>query len=343
MAQPALTDASADTLNTESMQTAQIPRCITLTGPTASGKTAAAFSIAAAHDLEIISVDSALVYVGMDIGTAKPSVAELARVPHHLIDIRDPLQPYSAAEFAADARRLIAEINARGKLALLVGGTMLYVKALFDGLDDMPRANASVRAALEQQARTLGWAAMHGELAQVDPVTAARLPVGDTQRIARALEVFRISGKPISSFFTPKPAAKPQHEGFEGNVISLEPANRAWLHQRIAERFDLMLAAGLMDEVQALRARGDLHTDLPSMRCVGYRQAWAALDGTVPLEALRDRGVFATRQLAKRQLTWLRGMPQRHVVACDAPDAVAQVLTRVDEILALPQQQRAPA
>ena len=325
------------------LKTAHTPRCIALTGPTASGKTAAAFVIAAEHQLEIISVDSALVYVGMDIGTAKPSADELARVPHHLIDIRDPLQPYSAAEFAADARRLIGQINARGKLALLVGGTMLYLKALFDGLDDMPRADAGVRAALLQQARTVGWAAMHAQLAQVDPATAARLSVGDTQRIARALEVFRISGKPISSFFTPKLAAKPEDATSASAIISLEPANRAWLHERIAERFDLMLTAGLMDEVKALRARGDLHPDLPSMRCVGYRQAWAALEGTLAPGTLRDRGIFATRQLAKRQLTWLRGMPERRVVVCDAPDAAAQVLARVREVLALPQQQRALA
>ncbi len=324
------------------LMTAQTPRCITLTGPTASGKTAAALAIAAEHDLEIISVDSALVYVGMDIGTAKPSAAELAQVPHHLVDIRDPLQPYSAAEFATDARRLIGEINARGKLALLVGGTMLYLKALFDGLDDMPRADAAVRAVLEEQARTLGWAALHAQLAQVDPVTAARLPVGDNQRIARALEVFRISGKPISSFFTPKLAKKWESSALANNIISLEPGNRAWLHERIAGRFDVMLVAGLLDEVKALRARGDLHPDLPSMRCVGYRQAWAVLEGTLPPVELRDRGIFATRQLAKRQLTWLRGMPERDVVACDAPHAVARVLALVRGALAA-QQQREPA
>ena len=322
---------------------APAPRCITLTGPTASGKTAAALAIAALHDVEIISVDSALVYTGMDIGTAKPSAAELAQVPHHLIDIRDPLQPYSAAEFAIDARRLIDQINARGKLALLVGGTMLYLKALFDGLDDMPPANAGVRAGLEQQARTLGWAALHAELARVDPLTAARLPAGDTQRIARALEVYRISGKPLSSFFTPKPVANPGNAGGASAIISLEPTHRAWLHERIAQRFELMLAAGLIDEVKALRARGDLHPDLPSMRCVGYRQAWAVLDGSLPPGELRDRGVFATRQLAKRQLTWLRSMPGRTVVPCDAPDAVSQVLASVRTALAAAHLERPPA
>ena len=342
MARPQANDASAGRLTVNPLTTAQTPRCITLTGPTAAGKTAAALAIAAEHDLEIISVDSALVYAGMDVGTAKPSAAEQALVRHHLIDIRDPLQPYSAAEFATDARRLIAEINARGKLALLVGGTMLYLKALFDGLDDMPRADAAVRTVLEEQARTLGWAGLHAELARVDPVTAARLPVGDTQRIARALEVFRISGRPISSFFTPKVAEKPEPGALANAIISLEPGNRAWLHERIAVRFDLMLGAGLMDEVKALRARGDLHADLPSMRCVGYRQAWAVLDGTVPLTELRDRGIFATRQLAKRQLTWLRGMPERDVVDCDAPHAVAQVLAHVRGALT-DQHQRAMA
>ena len=301
--------------------------CIALAGPTASGKTAAAMAIARQMPVEIISVDSALVYRGMDIGTAKPSAAELAAVPHHLIDIRDPLQAYSAAEFVADARGLIGEIHARGRLALLTGGTMLYFKALFEGIDDMPKADAGVRSTLEQEALARGWPALHAELAQVDPVTAARLQPADSQRIQRALEVFRISGKPLSSFHTARQAPA----GYTMPLISLEPADRAWLHERIAQRFDAMLAAGLLDEVMALRARGDLTPDLPSMRCVGYRQAWEALDGTAPMSELRDRGIFATRQLAKRQITWLRSMPQRRVVACDAPDALLQVLRLVQE------------
>ena len=313
-------------------------RYLALAGPTASGKTAAALAIARALPVEIISVDSALVYRGMDIGTAKPSAAELAAVPHHLIDIRDPLQAYSAAEFCTDARQLIADITARGKLALLVGGTMLYFKSLAEGLDDMPRADPVLRAEIEARGRALGWPALHAELAQVDPVTAARLNPADSQRIQRALEVYRLSGQPMSSLHAiKKVATTPITTGPRGQndaknlpdqrlLISLEPTDRAWLHARIAQRFDAMLAAGLLDEVQALRARGDLHSDLPSMRCVGYRQAWEALDGQWPMAELRDRGVFATRQLAKRQITWLRASPERRAVPCDAPEALARVL-----------------
>ena len=304
-----------------------LPRYLALAGPTASGKTAAALAIAQAWPVEIVSVDSALVYRGMDIGTAKPTAAELAAVPHHLIDIRDPLQAYSAAEFAADASKLMAESTARGTLPLLVGGTMLYFKALREGLDDMPRADPAIRADIESQAARVGWPALHAELAQVDPITAARLAPADSQRISRALEVYRISGQPLSTFQTRQSgqsAAPTLHP--ENLLISLEPLDRAWLHQRIAQRFDAMLASGFLDEVRALRARGDLHPDLPSMRCVGYRQAWEALDGLWPFSELRDKGIYATRQLAKRQITWLRSMPERQVVACDAPDALAQVL-----------------
>lgn len=310
------------------------PRWIALAGPTASGKTAAAFAVAARHPVEIISVDSALVYRGMDIGTAKPTPAELAAVPHHLINIRDPLQAYSAAEFAADATRLIEEISARGKLPLLVGGTMLYFKALFDGLDDMPPADPTIRAALLVEAGVKGWPAMHAELATVDATTAARLAPNDSQRISRALEVFRLTGQPLS-FFHQKNAIKKVASSARairaGALISLEPQDRAWLHERIAQRFDAMLAAGFLDEVRALRARGDLHADLPSMRCVGYRQAWEALEGISPMAELRDKGIFATRQLAKRQITWLRSMPERQIVACDHPDAVQKVLDLVRE------------
>ncbi len=328
-------------------------KAIALVGPTASGKTAAAMAIAQQHAVEIISVDSALVYRGMDIGTAKPTAAELTAVPHHLINIRDPLQAYSAAEFVQDAQRLIGEINARGRLALLVGGTMLYVKALMDGIDDMPRADPAIRAELELQAREKGWPAMHAELARVDPVTAARLQPNDSQRIQRALEVYRVSGKPMASFHTAKDAIKlvathaysTRADGQNDHIdpanqvplISLEPQDRAWLHARIEQRFDAMLAAGFLDEVKALRARGDLNPDLPSMRCVGYRQAWEALDADdladkpgVP--TWRDKGIFATRQLAKRQITWLRSMPQRIVVAAEAPDAVQQVLHQVNRL-----------
>ena len=324
--------------------TAELPlRYLAVTGPTASGKTAAALAIARQHAVEIVSVDSALVYRGMDIGTAKPSRAELTAVPHHLIDIRDPLQAYSAAEFASDARSLIADITARGKLALLVGGTMLYFKALMTGLDAMPKADPTIRAALEQEARELGWPRLHAELATVDPVTAARLMPADAQRIGRALEVFRLTRQPLSSFHTSRAgSAQSASMADDRLLISLEPTDRAWLHQRIAQRFDAMLANGFIDEVKALRARGDLHADLPAMRCVGYRQAWEyldahealGLDDRAGLHALRDKGIFATRQLAKRQLTWLRAMWERQVVACDAPDALDQVLALVQVFIA---------
>ena len=305
---------------------------IIIVGPTAVGKTELAIQLAGRLNGEIISADSRLFYRGMDIGTAKPTADELAAVPHHLIDIRDPLNAYSAAEFVADARQLIEDIRARGKLPLLVGGTMLYFKALFDGLDDMPQADPAVRAELASEAAEKGWPALHAELARVDPVTAARLAPNDSQRIARALEVFRLTGQPLSFFHQRKAteniAARARNQGAEA-LISLEPSDRSWLHGRIAERFDAMLAAGFLDEVKALRARGDLTPDLPSMRCVGYRQAWEALDGSSPMNELRDKGVFATRQLAKRQITWLRSMPQRQVVACDEPNALQQVLALV--------------
>jgi tRNA dimethylallyltransferase len=312
-------------------------KAIALAGPTASGKTAAALAIAREHGAEIISVDSALVYRDMDIGTAKPSRAERAQAPHHLIDIRDPVQPYSAAEFAADAKRLVGEINARGKPALLVGGTMLYFKALFEGLDEMPPADPAVRAQLEAQAAEIGWPGMHAELARIDPATAARLAPADSQRIQRALEVFRVTGQPLSSFHGR--SGREPSEWAAMPLFALEPADRGWLHSRIALRFDAMLAAGFLEEVKALRQRGDLNAELPSMRCVGYRQAWELLDAyeasgqPFPLEQLRDKGIFATRQLAKRQLTWLRSMPRRHVIACDADDALPRLLHEVRDAL----------
>lgn len=310
-------------------------RCLCLAGPTASGKTAAALAIAQAwqgsRPIEIVSVDSALVYTGMDIGTAKPSPAERALVPHHLIDIIDPAESYSAARFVGDAQCLIDEINARGRVPLLVGGTMLYFKALFEGLDAMPAADRAVRAELAAQLERDGLHALYRELQRVDPVTAARLKPADQQRIQRALEVFRVSGQPLSSFHTEKPAmpALPP-------LISLEPDDRAWLHGRIETRFHQMLDLGLVDEVRRLGERGDLHADLPSMRCVGYRQSWEALVAG-DLSDLPERGVAATRQLAKRQLTWLRSMPQRHRVACDAPDAIETVVALASRLVdALP-------
>ncbi len=317
---------------------------LAIAGPTASGKTALALALAQRWPVEIISVDSALVFRGMDIGTAKPSAQELAAVPHHLIDIRDPLQAYSAAEFVRDARELLHAIRARGRLPLLVGGTMLYFKALFEGLDEMPAAQPALRAEIEQQAACLGWPALHAQLAEVDAVTAARLSPNDSQRIGRALEVWRACGRPISSFHTrdkAEAAARPlQIDGLPGLLLALEPVERAWLHGRIAERFDAMLAQGFVAEVLRLRARGDLTPDLPAMRCVGYRQAWEALDAAgregrpalSPAEssALRERGIFATRQLAKRQLTWLRSMPQRRVLACDQAGALEQALAAIE-------------
>ncbi|MET0311380.1 MAG: tRNA (adenosine(37)-N6)-dimethylallyltransferase MiaA [Burkholderiaceae bacterium] len=304
-----------------SLGAAPAQRAIALAGPTAAGKTAAALAIARVMPVEIVSVDSALVYRGMDIGTAKPSAEELAQAPHHLIDIRDPLHAYSAAEFCADASLLIQQINSRGAVALLAGGTMLYFKALLEGMDDLPRADPAIRARLDAQARADGWPAMHAKLAGVDPATAARLAPNDSQRIQRALEVWEASGRPLSAHFT---AAKPARDI---PMISLEPQDRAWLHERIALRFDAMLAAGFVDEVRALRARGDLHAGLASMRCVGYRQAWESLDGLFPMASLRERGIAATRQLAKRQVTWLRSMPARHIVPCDAPDAQARAVS----------------
>jgi len=312
------------------------PRCLALAGPTAAGKSAAALAIAACQPSEIISVDSALVYRGMDIGTAKPTAAELAAVPHHLIDIRDPLHAYSAAEFVRDTGQLVGEINQRGRLALLVGGTMMYFKALLHGIDAMPAADPVMRAALEQEAAKKGWPAMHAALAAVDPVTARRLAPADSQRIQRALEVYRVSGQPISHFQQSTRSGAPAQALATMPMLSLEPADRAWLHARIAERFDAMLEAGLLQEVRKLRARGDLHPHLPAIRCVGYRQAWEALDGAFPMAELRARGIAATRQLAKRQITWLRAMPHRHAVPCDQPDALAHLLTLTQQLLTAP-------
>ena len=315
------------------------PQALAIAGPTASGKTGLALAIAAhlqdQGGAEIISVDSALVFKGMNIGTAKPSASELAAVPHHLIDIRDPLNAYSAAEFAHDALACVADIRSRGKMPILVGGTMLYFKALMEGLNDMPAANAEVRAGIQAEAENLGWPAMHALLSEVDPLTAARLAPADSQRISRALEVFRISGKALSSFHQlnvapAEPANSNALHWANAPLLSLEPTDRSWLHKRIEQRFDDMLSNGFLDEVKDLRARGDLTPDLPAMRCVGYRQAWEALDGTLPMSELRDRGVFATRQLAKRQITWLRSLPQRTVLEAEGETVLKQALAWVD-------------
>nr|WP_054513468.1 tRNA (adenosine(37)-N6)-dimethylallyltransferase MiaA [Achromobacter xylosoxidans] len=309
------------------------PLVICLAGPTAAGKSASTLALAERWPLEIVNVDSATIYRGMDIGTAKPSPAEQAQVPQHLLDIRDPAQSYSAAEFRADALRLIDEIRARGRIPLLAGGTMMYYKALRDGLDDLPQADPSLRAELEARAARDGWPALHAELARLDPVTAARLAPNDSQRIQRALEICQLSGQPMSALLGRQRAAA----GDDDNsylTISLEPSERAALHARIEQRFDAMLANGLLEEVRGLHARADLHPGLPSVRCVGYRQMWAHLDGEISLEEAREQGIAATRQLAKRQITWLRAQPERVIVDCLAADAVAQTIDAVAAALA---------
>ncbi len=285
------------------------PPAIALMGPTASGKSALALEWAQRLGGEIVSVDSALVYRGLDIGAAKPSMEEQARVPHHLIDLREPWQPYSAAEFAADARAVLDGIAARGRLPILAGGTGLYFHALLHGLSPMPEADAGVRTEIVARAESLGWPALHAELAGIDPDAAARIKPTDPQRIQRALEVFRLSGRPISAW-----QRETVRTRFPFRVLALvlAPADRAVLHARIERRFDAMLAAGFLDEVRRLRALPELQAhpaplDLPAIRAVGYRQAWEYLDGTVGAAEFRDRAISATRQLAKRQLTWLRG------------------------------------
>ena len=314
------------------MNSAGQPVAVAIMGPTASGKTAAALHIARHLPCEIISVDSALVYREMDIGSAKPSLTERAAVPHHLIDILEPTASYSVMQFRQDAIALVADIHARGKLPLLVGGTMLYFKALRDGLDDLPQADPALRAALDRDIAAHGIQALHARLAVLDPITAARLKPADSQRIQRAMEIITLTGQPMSSLLARAPKiALP----FTLLPIALEPCERSVLHQRIADRFDQRLQAqpGLLDEVRALRARGDLHAGLPSMRCVGYRQAWDYLEGSMDLATLREQGMAATRQLAKRQLTWLRSMPDRISIDCLAPDAADQVLQQVKAAL----------
>jgi tRNA dimethylallyltransferase len=279
------------------------PLAIFLMGPTASGKTALACELADRFPVELVSVDSALVYRGLDIGAAKPDAVTLARHPHALIDIRDPAQPYSAAEFRADALAAMRGITARGRVPLLVGGTGLYFRALQRGLSELPEADPALRTCLGDEAARIGWPAMHARLARLDPAAAARIGPNDAQRLQRALEVIALSGRPLSEL-----QRGGRGEAFPWRVLKLAllPADRAPLHARIAERFDAMLAAGFLDELRALRARGDLHADLPAIRAVGYRQGWGHLDGRADAAGFRDRAIFATRQLAKRQITWLR-------------------------------------
>ncbi len=308
-----------------------LPPAIFLMGPTASGKTSVAVELAQQLPLEIISVDSALVYRDMDIGTAKPDAATLARAPHHLINIRNPTEVYSAAAFRHDALRLMQDITARGKIPLLVGGTMLYFRALRFGLSDLPQADPGVRRELEQRAICVGWPALHAELAQLDPETAARLNPNDSQRIQRALEIYQITGTPMSTLFKQKPLPPGGRGWGEGELpyrvlpIALIPSDRSQLHARIATRFAAMLKLSLVNELRALREKYSLHPDLPAMRCVGYRQAWKFIEGSINETELLDQGIAATRQLAKRQLTWLRGMAGNIELDCLAGDLAQQV------------------
>ncbi len=314
------------------------PLGICLAGPTACGKSTLALQLAdALRDLggiEIVSVDSAQVYRGLDIGTAKPSAAERAAVPHHLIDLLEPEQAYSAARFVHDATAAAAAIRARGRVPLLVGGTMLYFRALRQGLDPMPAADPAVRATIDARAAAEGWPALHAELVRIDPATAARLAPNDSQRIQRALEVWQLTGQPLSAFHA-RPAAPDAQAARAWPLVSIEPAARAWLHARIAQRFDAMLAAGFVDEVRRLRARPGLRPQLPSMRCVGYRQAWAALDAGT-LAGLRDAGIAATRQLAKRQITWLRSMHPQARIPADEADPLRPLAEAVRRCLGPP-------
>jgi tRNA dimethylallyltransferase len=299
-------------------------KIIAIMGPTASGKTAAALAIAREVPAEIISVDSALVYRDMNIGTAKPNAEELAAAPHHLIDIIDPIESYSVAQFLSDSARLVKEIRARGKLPILVGGTMMYYKALMNGIDDLPPADAAIRVQLDADMAVIGAAGLHARLAELDPITAARLKPNDSQRIQRALEIYMVTGQAMSSLIAQQTrAAAP----FELLSISLEPSDRSFLHERIAKRFDIMLEQGFIEEVRQLKLRPELNADLPSIRCVGYRQAWDYLDGSIDHKEMRERGIIATRQLAKRQLTWCRSIPERLIVDCIQDNVSEQILS----------------
>ena len=315
-----------------------LPPAIFLMGPTASGKTQVAVDLAQRLPLELISVDSALVYRDMNIGTAKPDAATLARAPHHLINLLDPTAAYSAAAFRHDALRLMHDITQRGRIPLLVGGTMLYFRALRQGLNELPQADPAVRRELDERAAQLGWPALHAELALLDPTTAARLKPNDSQRIQRALEIYRLTGQTMSSLIQKSiPLSPGERGGGEGSIlpyriipIALIPSDRAQLHARIATRFSAMLKLGLVDELRTLQKKYVLHPNLPAMRCVGYRQAWQFLAGEINEAELMDKGIAATRQLAKRQLTWLRGMPDNIELDCLAHDLVEQAFRAVN-------------
>ncbi|MDR2875231.1 MAG: tRNA (adenosine(37)-N6)-dimethylallyltransferase MiaA [Methylobacillus sp.] len=307
------------------------PPAIFLMGPTASGKTGLAVALAQRFPVEIISVDSALVYRGMDIGTAKPDAATRAHTPHHLVDILSPEASYSAAQFRADALGLMTDITARGKVPLLVGGTMLYFKTLEGGISELPPADPALRRQLETDAANHGWPSLHQRLAEIDPATAARLEPGDTQRVQRALEVYLISGKPLSAYFV-EDREKPEFP-YRLLKLALLPSDRAALHWRIEQRFDLMLEHGLVNELKNLRQHYNLHPGLPAMKCVGYRQAWQFLEGELDKAALRETGIAATRQLAKRQLTWLRGMNGLTELDCLSGDLTEKTFAAVGDFL----------
>jgi len=311
--------------------TGTLPPAILLLGPTASGKTDLALALADRYPVDLISVDSALVFKDMNIGTAKPDAETLHRYPHALVDLITPEESYSAARFREDALQAMAASTARGRIPLLVGGTMLYIKALLEGLSDLPQANAELRAELDTRAQQHGWPTLHAELAKLDPVTAARLAPNDSQRIQRALEICLISDRPASALY----AEQQQQNAPPYRFLSLAllPSDRVWLHERIALRFKLMLQQGFVDEVASLRAKYTLHADLPSMRCVGYRQAWDMLEGTLPANELESRGIYATRQLAKRQITWLTNSISHEAFDCLQNNNADLIGRRVDEFL----------
>ena len=302
-----------------------LPQAIFLMGPTASGKTALAINLRKTLPVELLSVDSALIYRGMDIGTAKPTAEEQAMAPHRLLDIRDPAETYSAADFRRDALAEMAEIVAAGRIPLLVGGTMLYFKALLEGLSPLPAASPAVRADIERQAAEKGWQALHAQLERIDPVAAARIHPNDPQRLSRALEVFLISGKTLTELTQTAGEALP----YQVHQFAIAPARRALLHERIEQRFHQMLASDFEAEVRALFARGDLHPDMPSIRCVGYRQMWSYLNGEISYDDMAYKGICATRQLAKRQLTWLRGWEGVHWLDSDQPEQAYRKVLQV--------------
>ncbi|SEO58997.1 tRNA dimethylallyltransferase [Luteibacter sp. UNC138MFCol5.1] len=313
------------------------PLAIFLMGPTASGKTALACELADRFPVGLVSVDSALVYRGLDIGSAKPDAATLARYPHELIDIRDPSQPYSAADFRADALAAMTRITAQGRVPLLVGGTGLYFRALQRGLSDLPEADPALRETLAAEAATIGWEAMHARMAALDPIAGARIRPGDAQRIQRALEVMTLSGRTLSELQT---GGSRERLPWRALKLALLPADRTTLHARIATRFDAMLADGFLDEVRGLRERGDLHPDLPAIRAVGYRQAWEYLDGDGDATEFRNRGIYATRQLAKRQITWLRAELDARTFDPDRGDPLPEVERAVEQFLGMPRASR---